>query len=88
MKLVLWEKKEMAVRVKDEQTGEWVKTKDIEEKTLYTLRDEFGDVLKFLAGNEYRDYEGGMVTLTLKIEYNEYQNKNVVKLESIDRIDS
>lgn len=86
MQLVLWEKQEMPDRKKDEKTGEWVSTGQTIEKTLYTFRDEFGEVLKFFADNEYREMEGSMVTITANIIYNDYKRQNQVKLEHIEQI--
>jgi len=86
MKLALWERKEMDDRQKNPASGEWEKTGKKIEKTLYTLRDEFGDTLKFLSDNEYRPYEGQDVRVELLIEYNEFQNKNVVKLDTMESL--
>lgn len=84
--LVMWEKQELPERRKNEATGEWEKTGHNVEKTLYYLRDEWGDMLKFLADNEYRNFEGSMVEAELDITYNDYQNKTVVKLVDITQI--
>lgn len=86
MQLVMWDKVDMPDRIKNPTTGEWTKTGTTVEKTRYYLRDEFGNKLVFLAGNEYRDLEGSTVILNLEINYNEYQNKNEVKLTGIEQI--
>lgn len=82
LQMVMWSKKELKEREKGPD-GEWRDTGRTIDKTEYTLRDEFGDVIKFIADNEYRPLEGEMVEVTLGIEFNEWQNKNTVKLESI-----
>lgn len=84
MKMVLWEKREMKDRKLNKETGQWEATGEMVERTLYTLRDEYGEVLKFLAGNEYRDLEGTFVQVGIEFEFNEYQNKNTMKLDSIE----
>jgi len=86
MTLVMWEKVDMPVSIKDEATGKWVKTKETEERTRYYLRDEFGEKLEFLAGNEYRDMEGTSVQLTLGIQYNDWKNANEVKLVGLEQL--
>lgn len=83
MQLVMWERQEMKDRAKDPNTGEWRDTGSTVEKTRYYLRDEFGDKLEFLGDNEYRTLEGDQVLVSMDISFNEFQNKNVVKLESI-----
>lgn len=87
MQLVMWERSEMKDRAKDPNTGEWRETGTMVEKTRYYLRDEFGDKLEFLADNEYRQFEGSNVNVVMDISFNEFQNKNVVKLESITPLD-
>lgn len=85
LELVLWTKKDVPERIKNSQTGEWDKTGKTTEMTEYTLRDEFGQTLVFLAGNEYRPLERkGTVRLEVDITYNEWQNKNQVKLVTIE----
>lgn len=88
MTLVMWERQEMKDRKKDEQTGDWRDTGEIIEKTKYYLRDEFGDKLEFLSDNEYRNMEGSQVQAVLDISFNDFQNKNVVKLDSIIQLPS
>jgi len=84
LELVLWSKKDVPERTKGAD-GEWAKTGRTTEMTEYTLRDEFGQTLIFLAGNEYRPLErSGKVRLEVDIQYNEWQNKNVVKLVTIE----
>jgi len=87
LKVALWEKRELDDRNYNKETKEWIKTGNKVEKTLYTLRDEFGEVLKFLAGNEYRDMEGSIVRLTLKIEYNEFTNLNKISLVELTQME-
>jgi len=87
LKLVMWSKKEMKERAKNSASGEWEDTGKLVEKTEYILRDEFGDVLKFISDNEYRQFEGSTVSLNLEIEYNEWQNKNTVKLTNMEQIE-
>lgn len=86
MTLMMWSKNEMKERTKDPQTGEWKDTGRTEEKTKYYLRDEFGDTLEFISGNEYREMEGSLVEVNMDISFNDFQNKNVVKLDSITQL--
>lgn len=86
LQLVMWERKELPDRRKDPETGEWVKTGEMIEKTLYILRDEFGETLKFLSNNEYRDLEGSLIRLTIDIVYNDYQNKVTVSLKEMTQL--
>lgn len=88
MQLVMWERQELKDRKKDDKTGEWYDTGTMIEKTKYYLRDEFGDKLEFLADNEYRTMEGDQVLAVLDISFNEFQNKNIVKLDSIQQLPS
>jgi len=83
MEMKMWEKVELPNRIKDANTGEWKSDGTTVEKTRYYLRDEFGDMLPFLAGNDFRKLEDSMCIVTLEIEYNDYQNKNTVKLDNI-----
>lgn len=88
MQLVMWERQELKDRKKDDKTGEWYDTGTMIEKTKYYLRDEFGDKLEFLADNEYRTMEGDQVLAVLDISFNDFQNKNIVKLDSIQQLPS
>jgi len=89
MTLVLWEKRELPKSIKNESTGKWEKTNEREEFTLYTFRDEFGDVLKFLQkGDGLRYMENSDVQLTLAIEWDDYNNKNTMKLDSCEQLAS
>lgn len=82
MTLVLWEKRELPKSIKNDK-GVWEKTGEKEEFTFYTFRDEFGDALKFLQkGDSLRHLEGSDVQVTLGIEWDDYNNKNVLKLDS------
>jgi len=82
MTLVLWEKRELPKSIKNEK-GVWEKTGEKEEFTLYTFRDDFGDVLKFLQrGDGLRMYENSDVQITLALEWDDYNNKNTMKLDS------
>lgn len=88
MKLALWEKRTLDDRTRDPVSGEWVKTGTKVEKTLYTVRDEFGETLKFLANNDYRDFEGKPVRVTLEIVFNDYDNKVQTRLAQISLMES
>jgi len=86
MEMVMWEVQKMKDRKKDPNSGEWKDTGEEIEKTRYTMRDEFGQVLKFLAGNEYRDMERSLCNVSIGLEYNDYQSKNTMKLENITQV--
>lgn len=89
MYLVLWEKKELPERQKNSVTGEWDKTGKMIEYTTYTFRDEFGETLKFMMLDDgYRKWEGSEVQLTIGITYDDYNNVNKLKLESIEQLGS
>lgn len=84
--LVLWEKRELPERRKNPQTNEWENTGTKVERTMYTFRDEFGEVVKFLGDNEYRQFEGSDVRLFMDINYNDYTNTNRIQLKSIEQL--
>lgn len=87
MTLVLWEKRELPKSEKVD--GKWVKTGEKEEFTLYTFRDEFGDVLKFLMrGDDLRHFEGSDVIITLELSYDDYNNKNIMKIAHVEQLAS
>lgn len=88
MTVAMWEKQMVKDRKQDPNTKEWIDTGEETEKTKYYLRDEFGDKLEFLSGNEYRDLEGSQCMVTLDISFNEWKNQNQVKLESIIQLPS
>jgi len=88
MTLVLWEAKSMDKRIKDEK-GVWQKTGEKEEFTVYTFRDEFGEVLKFMVkGADMRHLEGSEVIVTLELSYDDYNNKNVMKISHVEQVAS
>jgi len=88
MTMVLWENKELPKRAKDEK-GNWVSTGEKEVFTLYTFRDDFGDVLKFLQkGTDLRHLEGSEVEITLELSYDDYNNKNIMKLANVEQLAS
>jgi len=72
----------MKDRVKDSE-GNWVATDKTVERTEYTLRDEFGEKLVFLGGNDFRHLEGEEVSITLNIRYNSYERKTTVSLATM-----
>jgi len=87
MNLVLWEKKELPERQKNSVTGEWDKTGKMTEYTTYTFRDEFGETLKFMMLDDgYRKWEGSEVQIVLGITYDDYNNVNKLKIESIEQL--
>lgn len=89
MTLVLWEKKELPERLKNSVTGEWEKTGKMNEMTVYTFRDEFGETLKFMMQDEgYRKWENSEVEITLGITYDDYNNVNKLKIDSINQLAS
>jgi len=86
--MVLWEKRELPKSTKDDK-GNWVKTGEKEEFTVYTFRDEFGDVLKFMTkDNDLRHFENSDLELYLSVTYDDYNNKNVVKIDHVEQLAS
>jgi len=88
LQLVMWEKVDLPDSKRDQNTGEWVKTGNTVEKTRYVLRDEFGETLKFLSDNEYREMEGSEVSIVLDINYNDYSNTIKTVLKEINQLAS
>lgn len=87
-KLVMWEKTMMPESVMQEVDGKkkFVKTGVMTEMTTYTFRDGFGDILKILTKeNGYRSLEGGQVVITLEVAWNDFQNRNNVRLVSVEK---
>jgi len=82
VKMVMWQKREMPERKYNAETKEWEKTGETTERTEYTFRDEFGDVLVLLGNNDYRELEGQDVVVTVGIRYNDFSRKNTLSLES------
>jgi len=83
--LVLWEKKDLPERAKNSASGEWEKTGKMTEYTVYTFRDQFGDVMKFMSiENKYRTFEGDEVIVTLGVKFDDYNNVNKLSLEGVD----
>lgn len=87
LKLVMWKKREMPERVQNPETKKWEKTNRVIEKTEYTFRDEFGDIVVLLGDNEYRELEGRQCDVTIGIRYNEFERKNTVSLQSCNPAD-
>jgi len=83
MTLKMWEKTMMPKKALNKETQKWEKTGEKEERTTYTFLDEFGDKLVFLGGNEYRDFEGEEVAITLDIAYNNFERKTTVSLKTV-----
>lgn len=84
MKLALYEARSLPERAKNPETGKWEPTGGKSEMSLYTFRDEFGEVLKFLGKNDYRVHEGKNVVLSLDVSFNDYENKNKVTLKDVN----
>jgi len=82
VKLALYEARSLPERKKGED-GKWTPTGNKTEMTMYTFRDEFGEVLKFLASNKYRELEGQEVNISLDVTYDDYNNKNKVSLKDV-----
>lgn len=82
VKLVMWKKREMPDRQYNSETKQWEKTGSTTERTEYTFRDEFGDVVVLLGNNDYRELEGRECDIVLAIKYNEFDRKNTLSLES------
>lgn len=73
--LVLWEARKMPERTYNPEIKEWVKTGRDVEMTLYTLRDDEGETLKFLSSdNGYRQFEGSDVEVVIGLEFDDYRN--------------
>lgn len=87
VKMVMYKKVELNSRAKNEATGKWENTGGKEEKTEYTFRDEFGDIVVLLGTNEYRELEGRQCDITLGISYSEFDRKNRVSLQSCNPCD-
>jgi len=87
IKLVMWKKLEMPERNYNQETKAWEKTGKTTERTEYTFRDEFGDVLVLIGSNEYRELEGRQCDVTVGIRYNEFSRKNTLSLESCNPAD-
>lgn len=81
--LIMWEKSEMPERAYNKVTKEWTATGKTEEKTLYTFRDEMGDKVIFLSGNDWRGLERSKVDLEMEIVYNDFDRKNKVSLKGV-----
>jgi len=91
LKLVMFERTMMpeSIMSKDDK-GKTIFTKTDKEVefTTYLLRDSFGDVLKFVSkNNDYRIFEGEFVDIILDITFNDFQKKNILKLEKISKSD-
>lgn len=82
IKLVMWKKRELPERALNKETGKWEPTGQKTERTEYTFRDEFGDVLVMLGNNDYRELEGQECDVVVGIRYNEFERKNTISLES------
>jgi len=82
VKLVMWKKVDLNQRARNEATGKWENTGEKEEKTEYTFRDEFGDVIVLLGSNEYRELEGRQCDVTLGISYSDFDKKNRLSLQA------
>jgi len=82
VKLVMWKRREMDARKWDADKKEWQKTGEREERTEYTFRDEFGDIVVLLGKDTYREMEGQECDVTFAIQYNEFQRKNSMTLDS------
>jgi len=83
VKLVMWERTMMPVRVKNPETGAWDATGEKEERTTYTFKDEFGDKLVLMSNDQWRELEGRNCIVTLGIAYNDYDKKTKVSLQSV-----
>lgn len=82
IKLVMWKKRELPERTLNKETNKWEKTGGTIERTEYTFRDEFGDVLVLLGNNDYRELEGRDCDITIGIRYNDFDRKNTISLEA------
>jgi len=81
--LVMWSKRELPERTRVD--GDWKPTGRIEEKTEYTLKDEWGNVLKLYGDNSYREFEGQNCEILAKISQRSFQGKQAtrVRIEAI-----
>lgn len=84
-KVIMWEKIEFPKREYDQEKKEWIKKEGIEEKTEYTLKDEWGNVLKLYGDNSYREFEGQNCEILAKISQRSFQGKQAtrVRIEAI-----
>jgi len=86
--MIMWEKTMLpdSVRSVDEK-GKTVftKTGTKTEYTTYTFRDSFGDKLVFTSkNNSYRTWEGKKVIIALEVNFDEFNRKNKVSLNSVE----
>lgn len=80
--LVMWKRRELPERTLNRETNKWEKTGGVTERTEYTFRDEFGDILVLLGNNDYRELEGKECDIVIGVRYNEFERKNTMSLES------
>lgn len=80
LKLAMWEAVQLAEKRENKETGKWEKTGEKTERTQYIFRDEFGDKLTVLAGNEYRHLEGVDCIVKLKVSQKEWEGKRTTSL--------
>lgn len=86
LKFVMWEKTDMpeSAMSKDEKGKTiFVKTGNKIEKTTYTFKDEYGDKLVLMAGNEWRGLEMEKVDVLLAINYDDFNRKVKVTLKKV-----
>jgi len=87
LKLVMYKAVHLNERAKNETSGKWENTGGKVEKTEYTFRDEFGDIVVLLGSNEYRELEGRQCDVTLGVRYDEFNRKNVLSLQACNPAD-
>jgi len=79
----MWGKAEFTEKLINKDTGKYEKTGRKEERTTYTFKDEFGEKLVLLAGNDYRELEGRQCNITLSVKYNDFDRATRVSLATV-----
>lgn len=86
--LIMWERTMLPESVPSKNAQgktEYVKTGNKIEFTTYIFRDSFGNKLQFTSkNNSYRIWEGKKVIVRLDVEFNDYDRKNKIALDSVE----
>lgn len=81
VRLAMFQRLVLPKRKLNPATNLWEKDGDLtEERTIYTLRDEFGDTLEVIGKNDFRSFEGKDVNVQLDVVQKEFQGKKTTKL--------
>lgn len=86
MILKYWKKVEMKDKQRNDK-GDYVATGKMVEMTGYSFFNEFGEELYFISPkNDFRDYEGKQVMISVKASYDDYGRKNKFVLDQVDLV--